>query len=222
MWCMCVYICVCVCVCVCACTYVCVYVCTRAWLCKLPVSDRSLFSVKLTRQTHHVTCSRRLSARCVGWAVHIRGLCIWGRLPRAMRGAAHRVCTFGCVCVCAHMCVCVCSCVCRGRGGVPLIQKGLCISFSVSACKSFSMRACKHEHSKQQVSRVGQHRIYTPYMTVCKEISLPKKLYIHRTYITLPSSTSEACTACAKKSIKKGPHGQGVCPWHEYEKRATQ
>jgi hypothetical protein len=32
------------------------------------------------------------------------------------------------------------------------------------------------------VTRVGQNRIYTPYMTVCMVISLPKILYIHRIY----------------------------------------
>ena len=31
--------------------------------------------------------------------------------------------------------------------------------------------------------RVGQNRIYTPYMTVCMVISLPKTPYIHRMYL---------------------------------------
>jgi len=30
---------------------------------------------------------------------------------------------------------------------------------------------------------VGQNRIYTPYMTVCMVISLPKIPYIHRIYL---------------------------------------
>jgi hypothetical protein len=30
------------------------------------------------------------------------------------------------------------------------------------------------------MSRVGQSRIYTPYMTVCMVVSLPKLPYIHR------------------------------------------
>jgi len=31
--------------------------------------------------------------------------------------------------------------------------------------------------------RVGQNRIYTPYMTVCMMISLPKTPYLHRIYL---------------------------------------
>jgi len=31
--------------------------------------------------------------------------------------------------------------------------------------------------------RVGQNRIYTPYMTACMVIFLPKMLYIHRIYL---------------------------------------
>ena len=30
---------------------------------------------------------------------------------------------------------------------------------------------------------VGQNRIYTPYMTVCMVVFLPKILYIHRIYL---------------------------------------
>ena len=33
--------------------------------------------------------------------------------------------------------------------------------------------------------RVGQNRIYTPYMTVCMVISLPKIPYIHRIYLLM-------------------------------------
>jgi hypothetical protein len=37
--------------------------------------------------------------------------------------------------------------------------------------------------------RVGQTRIYSPYMTVCSVISLPKTLYIHRIYMVLANPT---------------------------------
>jgi hypothetical protein len=37
-------------------------------------------------------------------------------------------------------------------------------------------------NSSTPMCRVGQNRIYTPYMTVCLVISLPKVLYIHRIY----------------------------------------
>ena len=33
--------------------------------------------------------------------------------------------------------------------------------------------------------RVGQNRVYTPYMTVCMMISLPKIPYIHRKYLKM-------------------------------------
>jgi len=41
-------------------------------------------------------------------------------------------------------------------------------------------------------ARVGQNRIYTPYMTVYLVISLPKILYIHRIYMVLASPRNEA------------------------------
>jgi hypothetical protein len=41
-----------------------------------------------------------------------------------------------------------------------------------------------------KVCRVGQNRIYTPYMTVYLEISLPKISYIHRIYMVLANFKS--------------------------------
>jgi hypothetical protein len=40
-----------------------------------------------------------------------------------------------------------------------------------------------------QMARVGQNRIYTPYMTVYLVISLPKLLYVNRIYIVLANPT---------------------------------
>ena len=37
--------------------------------------------------------------------------------------------------------------------------------------------------------RAGQNCIYAPYMTVYLEISLPKTLYIHRTFMALAEPT---------------------------------
>jgi len=48
-----------------------------------------------------------------------------------------------------------------------------------------------YEHSatpythKSHVCRVGQNRVYTPYMTVYLVISLPKIMYIHRVHMVL-------------------------------------
>ena len=41
--------------------------------------------------------------------------------------------------------------------------------------------------------RVGQNRIYTPYITVYSVISLPKIPYIHRIYMVLANPTHAAC-----------------------------
>jgi hypothetical protein len=37
-------------------------------------------------------------------------------------------------------------------------------------------------------TRVGQNRIYTPYMTACMVISLPKIPYVHRTHVKINGS----------------------------------
>ena len=42
------------------------------------------------------------------------------------------------------------------------------------------------------MSRVGQNRIYTPYMTVYFVISLPKVPYVHRIYMVLANPSYEA------------------------------
>jgi len=41
--------------------------------------------------------------------------------------------------------------------------------------------------------RVGQIRVYTPYMTVYLAISLPKKPYIHRIYMVLVNPSHVLC-----------------------------
>ena len=43
----------------------------------------------------------------------------------------------------------------------------------------------------KRMSRVGQNRIYTPYMTAYSVISLPKILYIHRIYMVLANPKNE-------------------------------
>jgi hypothetical protein len=55
---------------------------------------------------------------------------------------------------------------------------GGCVQLLVSACACVvvSLRQCEHERANLyiHICRVGQNRIYTPYMTVCMVISLPK------------------------------------------------
>jgi hypothetical protein len=43
--------------------------------------------------------------------------------------------------------------------------------------------------------RVGQNRIYTPYMTVYLVISLPKTPYIHRIYMVLANPMHDGCAS---------------------------
>ena len=45
------------------------------------------------------------------------------------------------------------------------------------------------EKCVRQMCRVGQNRIYTPYMTVYLLIFLPKFSYIHRIYMVLANPT---------------------------------
>ena len=50
---------------------------------------------------------------------------------------------------------------------------------------------------RENMSRVGQNRIYTPYMTVYLVIFLPKKPYTHRIYMVLASPKHEGTTVDA-------------------------
>jgi len=56
-------------------------------------------------------------------------------------------------------------------------------------------------HIQGAISRVGQNRMYTPYMAVCMVISLPKIPYIHRVYMVL-----------ASPSYKRRGHKSQHCP----------
>jgi hypothetical protein len=55
-----------------------------------------------------------------------------------------------------------------------------------------NMSVCKTSHIQPwstHMFRVGQNRIYTPYMTVYMVISLPKIPYTHRIYMVLANPT---------------------------------
>ena len=52
-----------------------------------------------------------------------------------------------------------------------------------------SNTATSAQPSRKRICRVGQNRIYTPYMTVYSVISLPKIPYIHRIYMVLANPT---------------------------------
>jgi hypothetical protein len=51
------------------------------------------------------------------------------------------------------------------------------------------------------MDRVGQNRIYTPYMTVYLVISLPKISYIHRIYMVLANPTNGVIIICLHLSV---------------------
>ena len=72
-----------------------------------------------------------------------------------------------------------------------------------TACPTVAQDACS-------VIRVGQNRIYTPYMTVYLVISLPKIPYIHRIYIygsgqpyLLPITQNYALRLATEVAMKK-------------------
>jgi len=54
---------------------------------------------------------------------------------------------------------------------------------------------CGQPPARKHMSRVGQNRIYTPYMTVFLVISLPKIPYINRIYMVLANPTYEPAGA---------------------------
>jgi len=66
------------------------------------------------------------------------------------------------------------------------------------------------------VPRVGQNRIYTPYMTVYLVISLPNIPYIHRIYMVLANSTYAVSYGIIAFSstlmdFRRKSGGKGVC-----------
>jgi len=66
-----------------------------------------------------------------------------------------------------------------------------------NACLIFRAVGCvPHQESASftVISRVGQNRIYAPYMTVYLAISLPKIPYIHRIYMVLANPSHKACS----------------------------
>jgi hypothetical protein len=63
------------------------------------------------------------------------------------------------------------------------------------------------------IRRVGQNRIYTPYMTVYLVISLPKMPYIHRIYMVLanPSHTEAVMSRYTTQEFKESNEQTDNC-----------
>jgi len=82
-----------------------------------------------------------------------------------------------CMSACVRVCVCACVTVCCVRA---------CVCACVRAYESVRVCSCVCcECACLCMCRVGQNRIYTPYMTIYLVISLPKLPYIHRIYMVL-------------------------------------
>jgi len=77
------------------------------------------------------------------------------------------------------MCVCVCACV-------SVIAGARLRGVLAQTCLTVLLRPVAH------ISRVGQNRICTPYMTAYLMIFLPKIPYIHRIYMVLANPTHES------------------------------
>ena len=111
------------------------------------------------------------------------------------------VCVCLCVCVCVRVCVYVCVCVC------VCVVRLLSISWSRLFRCTHGMQCiqsatdeqrCNSQTKEQQTnkvhawyavhtSRVGQNRVYTPYMAVYLVTPLPKLTNVHRIYMFLLS-----------------------------------
>jgi len=88
------------------------------------------------------------------------------------------VCGLHAYCACMFL-VFMCELVCE--------HARLCIdSTLVHSCGKF--QATPPHAQRQLRGRVGQNRLYAPYMTVYLVISLPKIPYIHRLFIYTPSA----------------------------------
>jgi hypothetical protein len=162
--------CVCVCMCVCSCVCVCVCVQHTCWSCK------SLWWQR---------CSRTSATE-------------------AAVSAAPTISPCECVCVCLCVCACACACervcVCRPVARkIPFILTRtlwrFCLLFNIASstkeklCWQVSHSHTSHCRGTCPVPRVGQNRIYTPYMTVYLVIFLPKIPYIHRICRVLANPT---------------------------------
>jgi hypothetical protein len=86
------------------------------------------------------------------------------------QGTAAELCF---VCVCVRMCVCAC------------VRERTCVYVHVDVCVCLYLCVCSGLSGCIFACRVGQNRIYTPYLAVHLVISLPNIPYIHRIYMVM-------------------------------------
>ena len=134
---------------------------------------------------------------CVHACVCLVNVCIYVFVHKCLF-----VCTCAyacaCACVCMHVsirvCVCVCGCVCKYTCVCLRVRACLRLCACVYECGVRGMEQkvrcrCLFTCACVRMCRVGQNRIYTPYMTVYLVISLPKIPYVNRIYMVLANPT---------------------------------
>jgi len=152
--------------CVCACVCVCVCVCMCVCMCVCVCACVHMYVCMCTPEKVYV---------CVCMCVH--------------------VCTHVCMQLCVHVCVHVHMCTatstifnilyfCTCQQHQHMAYKNNCVYIGVLYCQP--------SRDNNGISKVGQNRIYTPYMTVYTVISLPKIPYIHRMYMVLANPRDKA------------------------------
>jgi hypothetical protein len=104
------------------------------------------------------------------------------------------------------VCLCLCLCVCcfstdDGDAGIPYRTP------QANTASDVWRRGAESWY--ERILRVGQNRIYTPYMTVSLVIYLPNILYIHRVYIY---GSGQLYAYCTFKSLEV-PMGRGCRLW---------
>ena len=114
------------------------------------------------------------------------------------------------------MCVCVCACVC------------VCVCVYVCVCMCVCVCVCHPQHTGVglariiNIRRVGQNRIYVPYMTVYMVISLPKIPYMHRIYMVLANPKYTGIYGTFGREITRHTVMHGAYIRHTVQANLTQ
>jgi hypothetical protein len=170
--CMCVCVCVCMCVCMCVCCEcTCVYVvCVCVW--RMCISVLVCMFVCCDRDV--LQCSFNCGDRCAEVKCCLHRDENWG----SFRPYCFKICDAYASRLRHLQC-----------GSVNLQRLSIeAASFAMWFCKSATL-----EHRGCVICRVGQNRIYTPYMTVYMVNSLPKLPYTHRIYMVLANPSHLQC-----------------------------
>ena len=101
--------------------------------------------------------------------------------------------------------------VCLGRAACLLYNTHTHTHFNLYECYLGMARPdVRYGYKESCITRVGQNRIYAPYMTVYLGSSLPKIPYIHRIYMVLANPMCYLNTKTEKKRKRKRKTTQAV------------